>query len=246
MKYEKEILEYLKGEKFSNNFVVTLEHSKLDIKTREDILVNLIKDKDVIHIGCSDHIQLICEKIASNKWLHKLITENAKSCIGIDTDQESIEFLTQKLNYKNVFYGDVISDSFETITDSQWDYVVFGEMIEHLDNPVDFLISFREKYHKNIKKFIITVPNIYCKRNLKNMLKYEEIINSDHRYWFTPYTISKLIVKAGYRPEELSYANLIRLDPSGLIIRKLKRLLGIPVKYPFYYFYSLIITGTLN
>jgi hypothetical protein len=245
MRFDEEILKYLKGEKFSNSLKVELGAEKHVAKTRESVITDLIKDRNVIHIGCSDHVPLIVEKIALNRWLHKLITENSKNCLGIDINKESIDFLVKELGYKNVIYGNIITDTIGEIFEKEWDYAVFGEIIEHLDNPVDFLRSFREKYHKNISDFIITVPNIYCKISLNNMFNYNETINSDHRFWFTPYTISKVLVSAGYKPEKINYANLLPLNNPELVSRKIRQILGISVKFPFYYFKTLIISGTI-
>jgi 2-polyprenyl-3-methyl-5-hydroxy-6-metoxy-1,4-benzoquinol methylase len=246
MKIDQKLLKYLKGEEFSNGLVVDPGRLKYEARSREDAITEIIKGKDVIHIGCSDHIPLIREKIAGNRWLHKLITENARTCIGIDIDKESIEFVVRELGYTNVIHGNILTDELKEISGKQWDYAVFGEIIEHLDNPVEFLRIFREKYERNVKRFIITAPNVYNRKNLKNMLRYREEINSDHRFWFTPYTIAKLVVSAGLNPEKISYANLMKIGKMKLIIRRLKHIFNIPVKYPYYYFNSIIITGTLN
>jgi len=246
MKIEPAVLKYLNGESFQNSLNVDIGKTKHSIISRESAITEIIKNKDVIHIGCSDHIQIIDEKIKNNKWLHKLITYNAKSCIGIDIDKESIEFIKNKLGYTNVFHGDILNDDFDNITSKNWDYVVLGEIVEHLDNPVNFLKVLKMKYGKNISKFIITVPNIYNKRQFINMMNYREVINSDHRFWFTPYTITKLLVSAGYTPELISYANLQSLNTRELIARKIKRLAGIEIKYPFYYFNTIIITGNIS
>ena len=98
----------------------------------------------------------------------------------------------------------------------------FGEIIEHLDNPVNFLKAFKEKYGNNVERFIITVPSIYNTHQFTNMMNYKEIINSDHRFWFTPYTISKVLASAGYKPEKITYANLQSLTIPQLILRKIK------------------------
>jgi hypothetical protein len=246
MKIEPGVLKYLKGDSFQRNLNVDIGKTKHRIISRESAITEIIRNKDVIHIGCSDHIQHIEEKIKNNKWLHKLISDNARSCIGIDIDKESIEFIKNKLGYTNVFHWDILNDVFDNITSKNWDYVVFGEIIEHLDNPVNFLKELKMKYGENISKFIITVPNIYNKRQFINMMNYREVINSDHRFWFTPYTITKILVSAGYNPELISYANLQSLNTSELIIRKIKRLAGMEVKYPFYYFNTIIITGNIS
>ena len=246
MKIDPAIIKYLKGDDFQTSLTIDIGKTEHQIISREAAITEIIRDKNVIHIGCSDHIQIINEKIISGKWLHKLITDNSKNCIGIDIDKESIEFIKKNLGYTNVFHGDVLTDDFEIITAGNWDYAVLGEIVEHLDNPVDFLKGFKTKYGKNISKFIITVPNIYNRRQFKNMMNYREVINSDHRFWFTPYTISKVLVSAGYTPERVSYANLQSLTIKELIIRKIKRLAGMNVKYPFYYFNTIIISGNIS
>jgi hypothetical protein len=245
MKIEPAVLKYLKGDSFDGGLNVDIEKTKHKIISREDAVTDIVRNKDVIHIGCSDHIQIINEKIKNNKWLHKLITDNAKNCIGIDIDKKSIEFIKKELGYNNVFHGDILNDDFKNITERNWDYVVLGEIVEHLDNPVNFLKVFKTKYGKNVSRFIITVPNIYNKRQFFNMKNYKEVINSDHRFWFTPYTISKILVSAGYSPEIISYANLQSLNIRELIVRKLKRTAGMNIAYPFYYFNTIIVSGTI-
>lgn len=246
MKIEPEVLKYLKGEAFRTSLFVDIGKTKHKIISREAAIIELIKAQNVIHIGCSDHIPVIKQKIESNSWLHKLITDNAKICIGIDNDRESIEFIKKETGFQNVYYGDILTDNFENINEIKWDYVVFGEIVEHLDNPVNFLKVFKEKYGEKVSKFIITVPSIYNIHQFKNMMNFLEIINSDHRFWFTPYTIAKVLVSAGYNPEKITYANLQSLNTKELIIRKIKRIIGINPEYPFYYFNTMIITGNIN
>lgn len=246
MKIDSEVLKFLKGDTFQTSLTISLSKSKHDNISREAFITDMTKGTRVIHIGCSDHIQVINEKIETNTWLHKLLTDNSEKCIGIDIDKESIDYIKNELGYKNVFRGDITSDHFDEIKSDKWDFAVFGELIEHLDNPVNFLKSFKEKYGENVTRFIITVPGIYNRRQFRNMLNYKEIINSDHRFWFTPYTISKVVASAGYIPEKITYANLVKLSFPELITRKLRQLIGIKVKYPFYYFNTIIISGRIS
>jgi len=246
MKLDPQVLKYLKGEVFQTSLNVEIGREKHRIIKREEVITDLIRNKSVIHIGCSDHIQVINQKIKTNTWLHKLITDNSTKCVGIDIDEESIEYLKKNLGYQNVIHGNILTDDFKTIRESNWDYAVFGEIIEHIDDPVNFLKVFKSKFGNNISNFIITVPSIYNKRQFTNMMKYLEVINSDHRYWFTPYTISKILVSAGYNPEKIIYANLQSLNIRELILRKLRKISGMKTKYPFFYFNTLVITGKIN
>jgi len=246
MKIEPQILKYLKGEAFQTSLFVDIGKEKHRIISRESAIIEMIRNQNVIHIGCSDHIPVIKQKISNNTWLHKLITDNAKNCIGIDIDQDSIDFIKKETVFQNVFHGNILTDNFEGINEKNWDYVVFGEIVEHLDNPVNFLKVFKEKYGGKVSKFIITIPSIYNLHQFRNMMNYLEIINSDHRFWFTPYTIAKVLVSAGYNPEKITYANLQSLNIRELIIRKIKRIARIRVEYPFYYFNTIIISGNIN
>lgn len=246
MKLDEEIFKYLKGEKFSNSLSVEYDRTRYEAISREAAIISLIKDSNVIHIGCTDHIPLIPEKIANNKWLHKLITDNARKCIGIDIDRESIEYVKKETGYENVVCGNILTDDFPEITAGKWDYAIFGEIIEHIDDPVHFLKTFRQRFGGSVNGFIITVPNIYNKHHFRNMLKYREVINSDHRYWFTSYTISKVLVAAGYTPEKIIFSNLNSLTRVQLAVRKIRKLAGMKIKYPFHSFKILIVTGKLS
>ena len=246
MKIDSQVLKYLKGDSFQTSLNVEIGKEKHELISRESAITRIIKNTSVVHIGCSDHIQVINDKIKNNIWLHKLITDNATNCIGIDIDKESIDFIKNELGYKNVFHGNILTDEFQVIKDGKWDYAVLGEIVEHLDDPVHFLKTFKTKFGANVSRFIITVPTIYNIRQFTNMMNYREVINSDHRFWFTPYTISKVLVSASYSPDKIIYANLQSLNIRDLVKRKIRRILGLRVAYPFYYYNTLIITGNIN
>lgn len=246
MKIEPEIYSYLSGESFKTNLTFNLVKSRQKPVKREAAIIEMIRGKNVIHAGCSDHIGIIDDKIKHDVWLHKLITESSATCIGIDIDIESIAYVRDKLHYDNVFAGNILTDDFAVIRERNWDYIVFGELVEHLDNPVDFLKTIREKYGKYIDKFIVSVPNIYCESQFRNMLKFREIINSDHRFWFTPYTILKVLAASGYKSEDIIFANRQPLTFAELAKRKIFQILGKDLYYPYYYFKTLVISGTLT
>lgn len=245
MQFNKEIYAHLNGDQFSSTLGVDLRREKYPATSREEKILEITRGTSVIHVGCTDHLEIIDKKIKGGNWLHKLLTEQCSNCFGIDLNKESIDYLINDLGYKNVQSGNILTDTFPTIETQKWDFALFGEIVEHLDNPVEFLNTFKEKYQKSVKRFIITVPNILNRAHFKEMLHYRELINSDHRFWFTPYTISKVIAESGMTPEHIYYANRIELSQKELIGRKLKQAIKAPVHYPFYYFNSLIVTGTL-
>ena len=159
-------------------------------------------------MGACDHKNLIDNKIRNNTWLHKLLTENSAQCVGFDINKESVDYC-HSIGWNNIYFLDMISQYEEVYKKishvPKWDYLVAGEIVEHLDNPVEFLKVLNEHYKNLIDKVIITVPNAFRVNNVKFSIEGKEGINTDHRYWFTPYTICKVVHRAGFKIEELLY-----------------------------------------
>jgi hypothetical protein len=205
MEFTKEVKEYLTGAKFSNGADISIRQDTR-IRDRISMLVSLASNASVIHLGFADHLPLIDEKIRKGIWLHKRLADVAKECIGVDIDREAVEEISSKLNIKDLYQHDVINDPpLARITATKWDYFIIGEVLEHIDNPVLFLSEIRKKYGPYVRKFVITVPNAWDYDNLKGLLKSVESINTDHRYWFTPFTLSKVCVRAGFNVEECTF-----------------------------------------
>lgn len=207
MYFDKSVFPYLSGNKFSNGLAVKLSPSKdINIK-RIDLLETLITGKNVLHIGCADHLPLIEEKIKQDNWLHQRFTLKSKFCIGIDNNIDAVNFIKDKLQIPNIYHLDIINDEIsEDIIKIRWDYVVLGEILEHVDNPVTFLSSLNKKLRINSDHLLITVPNAFELSNFLYSFRNTELINSDHRYWFTPYTLSKIAILSGFTIEEIYFS----------------------------------------
>lgn len=199
--------DYLAGNRFSDHYNMTLEENIL--LCRNDRILDIVRGKSVLHVGCCDHKPLITSKIQSHTWLHGLLEENCSYVLGVDIDKEAVDYVNSEGFSKNkVYCADMLSDSFtESIPKKMLDYVLFGEMIEHVDNPVQFLTRAREnlkRYGFN-GKYIVTAPNALALYRTARDEK--ERVNSDHRYWFTPYTLSKVLYRSGIKPEEILFAS---------------------------------------
>ncbi len=197
--------EYLNGTRFSNGEKFNLVNNT-DILYRDDYLLKIAKDKKIIHLGFVDHLPLIDDKIKKGKWLHKKLMDVSEVCYGIDINKEGIEYIQNKYNYDKLYALDIVGDLIpDEIRNTKIDYLLIPDVIEHIGNPVTFLSSIREKFKDNIDKVIITTPNALRLNNFKNNFKNIEVINTDHRFWFTPYTISKIATDAGYLINDLGF-----------------------------------------
>nr|WP_321255267.1 methyltransferase domain-containing protein [uncultured Pseudodesulfovibrio sp.] len=203
MKLDKTLLQFLRGEIFSSGCNFTLKGS-FEERSRLTYMQRVVKGAKVLHIGCVDHTpDKVKRKLARGVWLHKLLMDSASLCAGVDINKEGIEFLSKEMKLPHVYCGNILTDEIPGVNDVQWEYVILGELLEHVDNPVQFLETLRQRPGLEKAKCIITVPNAFHYKNFKKALKQYEDINSDHRYWFTPYTLSKVLVMAGYDVDDI-------------------------------------------
>ncbi len=201
------ISEFLSDKKFDEGLKVQLDFDN-ERKTRIQKIVELSTNKKVIHVGCVDHMPIIEEKIRNNSWLHKLVTDAASECIGVDINKEGIDYM-QKIGYSNAFFTDLMQPTLPQILSNQWDCMILGEILEHVDNPCEFLKTLNTLYKKNVDKIIISVPNAFCYYNFRNIKNGFEMINSDHRSTFSAYTLNKILYIGGFTLNDLFYVDPI-------------------------------------
>ena len=206
MLYDDLTKSYLSGSKFSNGGIISLDSQKSNILYRDDYLLKITENKNILHLGFLDHLPLIDEKIKKGNWLHKKLMDNSDICYGIDINKEGIEYIQNKYNYDNLYAMNIITDVIpEEILNTKFDYLLIPDVIEHIGNPVEFLHSIKERFEDNVDKVILTTPNGFRLNNFLNSFKNIEVINTDHRFWFTPFTLSKIVTDAGYVINNIGY-----------------------------------------
>ncbi len=217
-----ELTEYLSDAKFNDGY--SYDFNKNNVKQKRiQRIVELCINQKVIHVGCVDHIPIIEEKIANKTWLHALINSVTPNNMGIDNNEAGINFI-KKLGYTNVVFDDLLQPKSSELITSNWDVMVLGEILEHVDNPLSFLKQINNLYCNNVKKIVISVPNATCYYNIKNAKLGKEIINSDHRSTFTPYTLHKILYIAGFKNIEINFVDPVVSFPQKVINKVLGKL----------------------
>lgn len=237
--------EYLIGQKFSNSQLFQYNFHE-PIPDRVSFVKALCKDKNILHLGCLDHKPLISDKISRGQWLHKEITEVADTCLGIDIDIDTLSYVNQNYGFTNIIAGDFTDHQFPEVISKHWNYAILGELLEHIDNPVQYLSTIKDLYSSCIDKIVITVPNAWTQTTIKYALRSGEIINTDHRYWFTPYTLAKVITRSGMVPENIHFANRVPLNRIQLLEKKILNFVGVQPKYNYTFASSIIAIASLK
>jgi hypothetical protein len=209
---------YLGGNAFSSDLVTRYARNGRT-RYRNDLLVEVCAGKNVLHIGCCDHVPLIARKWQQHEWLHGQLTTVAESVLGVDIDEEAVSETRRITKLGNIVAGDITSGQvIDAIAERYFDIALFGEVVEHIGDPVRFLKTFLNTYERNVRDVIITVPNAFCAGNVKSIFANREVINSDHRFFFTPYTICKVACDAGIAPSSIQMASFSRQGPMKKLI----------------------------
>jgi hypothetical protein len=208
VQFDNSVIPFLKGEKFSNGLEVHVakERSISKLPRRLDLLEDIAKNKRVIHVGFADHLPLIKKKIEKRTWLHQRLVDSAAVCWGLDIDKKLVDYVRDEIGLKEVLQCDIVCDDIPNpLMGQKWDYMIIGEVLEHVDNPVMFITAIGEKYKGIVEKVIMTVPNAHDLFNIRNVFRGVECINTDHRFWFTPYTLAKVGTIAGLTVQSFTY-----------------------------------------
>ena len=208
----KAIHEYLTGKRLSENLKITFPKSSHAPFYKIPLLEKIVKNKKVIHLGCCDHIEVIDAKIKKNIWLHERLIKVTQKCFGIDINSDGIQYLKTKHHIDNICHANIVEDDIPEIQNERWDFILIGELLEHLDQPQLFLRKLQEKYSENVREMIITVPNAFYLRNFVHALMRYEISNSDHRTWFSPYTLARNLSQVGIEIENIYFVQAIQIS----------------------------------
>ncbi|MBP9049969.1 MAG: methyltransferase domain-containing protein [Alphaproteobacteria bacterium] len=157
----------------------------------EGFLMDSVAGKTVLDIGICEHTQ---ERMDSPKWKHRMIKNCAAHVTGVDI----IEDLVTRL--KSEGYDARLCDATsETDLGERYDVVHVGDVIEHVDSPVN-LLKFAARHLKPDGKIIARTPNPYCYSYIWGMLKNgTDKSNLEHMFYVCPTHALEIGRRAGLK-----------------------------------------------
>ncbi len=164
---------------------------KLKLVGRTDLLVSKATGKKVLHLGCTGWPQTQT-RLDDGSHLHIMLARDAAELFGIDLDETGLELL-KNLGVKNLIRGDVYKLG-EIVLPNDFDLIIAGELIEHLDKVGLFLESVKAVMSSH-SELVITMPNAYSLKQLIHVLLGHDQQDPTHVAIYSYATISQLLAK---------------------------------------------------
>lgn len=176
---------------------------------KDDVLESVCRNKRVLHLGASDEPFQV-KRAKEGIMLHQRLQKVAKKIIGVDYSRKAINDL-KKFGIDNIYFGDVVKGVFDKEIKGDFDIIVCGDIIEHLESPGLALQNIKRFMTKKTRMFI-TVPNMHCFNNYKSFFTGKEDVHPDHMYWPSYVTMSNIIKRSGLRIVCFNYSMWGRRD----------------------------------
>lgn len=131
---------------------------------------------------------------------------------GIDIDDNALQIANKECGYKNIYHADINNLILSDIKCSDYDIVVFGDVLEHVVNPGKLINDLLTKLSSN-GYLIVSLPNIaFIKYRILHMLGYWNytetgIMDKTHLHFFTLDSMRKVFKDNGL--EIIDYKELV-------------------------------------
>jgi SAM-dependent methyltransferase len=148
-----------------------------------DFLENKIDKNDrVLDVGCSrgeitDKLGGMCDSV-----------------VGVDHNKHLIEEAKTRYQSKNVEFIACDAISYLSESNSSFDIMICSHILEHLDNPSNFLSLFKS-YFKNIYIEVPDADNTYMNLIRTNLGVSSMYTDDDHIYEFTREDLENLVIE---------------------------------------------------
>lgn len=207
----------------------TLE--KLSVRNpvdRLDFIADSCAGKIVLDIGCFDETALV--KRETRHWLHGRLAATAKQVVGIDNSSKIPAHGLRTGANSAIYRGDGVHVDESLTGGCDYDVIVAGEFIEHIENPLEFLRDMKARFAG--RELIISTPNGVAFANTLLGSIGREVQHHDHLYNFTFKILNTLCLRSGFESWDIIpyrfYATEMILNSSGAkrtIVRFVERMI---------------------
>jgi SAM-dependent methyltransferase len=176
-------------------------------------LADSVKDLSVLDIGVVEHTR---DRMSSEDWKHKIISDSSSRTVGIDVIPELVDELNSK-GY-DVRLCDATSDA---DLRERFDAVHIGDVIEHVNSPVD-MMKFAKRHLADGGKIIVRTPNPFCFDYVHSIgVNGTDVSNLEHMFYIAPIHMMEIARRSG-----LELTGYLTLYPGRFTYRGIRRMAG--------------------
>jgi len=169
---------------------------------RDSWICKYCSGKTVLHLGCVDS-PLLEQKAKAGLLLHDKLLKVASRVVGVDLDARGIQALQQIYPHEEFVVANAESIPSSSLNHGEFDIILAADVIEHVSNPGRLLDSASALMRKGTR-LIITTPSAFsAKKFFWALLTGREHNHSEHTFYYSPMTVSRLAALHGLRIEDL-------------------------------------------
>lgn len=174
---------------------------RMPVVDRDKWLVDLVKNKSILHVGCTDH-PITAEKIATGRILHGQLMQSAKQVVGLDYDTEGVTRLRELYpSHEFVLHNAEQLPGCEALRDRTFDMVVAADVVEHLSNFGMFLDGVKSLLTKD-GRLVLTTPSAFSIKRMAPMAVLGvERVHPDHTAYYSLATLKRILSRYGFEIE---------------------------------------------
>lgn len=183
---------------------------------RLEFIANSCINKTVLDIGCFDETALV--KRDTQYWLHGRIAAKAKLVVGVDNSSKIPADGLRTATNAAIYRGDGVRVDELLTGHNEYDMIVAGEFIEHIENPLEFFREMKMRFPG--RELIISTPNGVSFANTLLGMIGREVQHHDHLHNFTFKILNTLCLRAKFQSWEIIpyrfYATEMILNSIGI------------------------------
>lgn len=170
------------------------------------------RDKDVLDLGCVQHST---DNVETPYWLHGAVVAVARHVVGLDIDCAGVEYLRGR------GYDVVCGNACALDLGRQFDVIVAGDIVEHLDNLGGFFSSCGRHLRPG-GSLLVSTPNPWYWRNVVKAALFSEVANNpEHTCWLCVRTLKQVAARHGFAVRHVEFGSRYLRDrclplPTGL------------------------------
>ncbi len=184
----------------------------LNYISRENFFIASCAGRRVLHIGCTS-MPYTQQRLDRGTHLHKLLLGVTKELYGIDLSKEGIDIMKKHLNCDNLYVGDAERLDEISLDKKDFDVILAGDVLEHLNNPGLFLKGIRRFMMPNTR-LIISTNNAFSLPNFIRLTVKGFREGTGHVMVNSPATLTNLLDRHGLKIKQIFTG--YQKQPNGL------------------------------